>query len=665
MSLGLTLPGSHTHSKYSFVRAYNLIAPILNAISPGIIQDNVEQLDPLEDTRHNGNTADEYFNQTSPTNTTYDSINQAYKSNANGRSRRSRDHTSTRDLVRLLVSDGRDQLRTLHQTSERLEFERNRANEAERQLQEANERCKTANMARTRMQEEVTRANEELRLYKAQLDAAQNQLSLANDMITQADKDRLIAEEEVTKAKKLLRQYQEEKMVQQAKDEGRRLGREEGRREGRDVGFNEAYEEAYSRAREEVMGRLDDYLVRSGLLDPQDRDAFQEEMDEEFPADERRVDEPDRAGQITSDPSAFPQPQIPFPNPQPAIQQPVRQHRRVVDSAPPPGPVMPDQIRAAQNASTSSRPKRSNSFFARLRNRNQNMASRLEDPNVEINYNAPDVASIFEDAPVRTLATPLPPSSTDQPNYAREPSPVPMPVPDFNPNPSDVRPISVYNRTPSPVHPHVDIPPDGYIPNVDKDGNMTIPPPHELSRQLSATPMTSPRIAGTSLPPSDSAPVPPPKSPNIRNLAYEGDTLRASRYQRSVAGESVASTNTSNLSILSPPGTGRQSTSQPRLNTIPEYDGRSPHSSFDQMADNSGFILPQRSMSRASIRSRDGGALDMSNIYQPEMLPSTGSEFTEHRQRVADELRDPNLQGNMRPVGNENVSTSLIQGSIS
>ncbi|KAF8627816.1 hypothetical protein AX15_004240 [Amanita polypyramis BW_CC] len=50
------------------------------------------------------------------------------------------------------------------------------------------------------------------------------------------------------------------------------------------------------------------------------------------------------------------------------------------------------------------------------------------------------------------------------------------------------RPVSLRNRTPSPVHPPTFIPPDNYIPRVDADNVIRLPPPHEFHRSPSNRP---------------------------------------------------------------------------------------------------------------------------------------------------------------------------------
>lgn len=200
------------------------------------------------------------------------------------------------------------------------------------------------------------------------------------------------------------------------------------------------------------------------------------------------------------------------------------------------------------------------------------------DRNVEINEDAPDVAA-FEDAgpPRSMLTTPLPQQTTNNVNYTRASSPaasvathrsqrsrrsVRMPEPDYNPDPNNVRPITVHSMQRSPAHSHVDIPPDGYIPESQADGSIPLPPPHELSR-MPPSPSQSPG------PPLNMGGDEGDKGVIVRDYVQDpygngggnapggggggggGSGMRPT-HRRFGDRESVASVSTSNLSILSP-----------------------------------------------------------------------------------------------------------------
>lgn len=152
-----------------------------------------------------------------------------------------------------------------------------------------------------------------------------------------------------------------------------------------------------------------------------------------------------------------------------------------------------------------------------------------------------------------------------------------MPSPNFNPDPSEVHPISMSNKPRSPVHPPINVPPEGYIPRQDEDGRIRIPPPHEHITH-------SPFASNSPLPEVENLPQyitghQTPRELHVRDFAPQpapglssSRPRRKHRYQKSVA-ESVDSTSTSKLSIISPPKR-EPPAMQPRLSAIPEYDGR-------------------------------------------------------------------------------------------
>ncbi|KAK7472991.1 hypothetical protein VKT23_001095 [Stygiomarasmius scandens] len=90
--------------------------------------------------------------------------------------------------------------------------------------------------------------------------------------------------------------------------------------------------------------------------------------------------------------------------------------------------------------------------------------------------------------------------------HNEEPHPIPVPPPTTHHlNSGDIHPTIIHNVPHSPRHPPVHIPPDGFIPILDEQSRIVLPPSHELSP---APPITSP------LPPfvplHDTKIVPPP-----------------------------------------------------------------------------------------------------------------------------------------------------------
>lgn len=411
-------------------------------------------------------------------------------------SHRTRSGSGTKELVRLLLSNGdresREAISLLRRTSERLEQEAQRANEAERRVQEANDRWKLVNQARLQAQADMARATEELRLYKIQLDAAQSQVTRANDLISQTDKERALAEDEAAKARRTAKRYEMELLIKQAKEEGRRMGRREG------------YEEARFRA-VEYRGQDRKYPQYE---DGYDEDTYIEDMPVPVPYEDE-------------------------------LDDPTRTHPIRPESAP--------------------RPRRS--LLNRLRGRNGGM-----DRNVEVNSGAPDIAPVVvDDVPLRSLVSPVPAAQDVGPVTRIQPG-MGMPQPDFDSDPAEVPPISMSNAPRTPLHAPVEYPPEGYIPRVDADGSIRLPPPHELGQ---APP--SPGEYASPLP--SAAPLPPGEQMRREPVARDyAEPSRGSRHRHRYTG-SIDSSDTSNLSIISPPKHSKL-VKEPVLSAIPEASPR-------------------------------------------------------------------------------------------
>jgi hypothetical protein len=143
---------------------------------------------------------------------------------------------STRELVRLLVHEERsaqDLQRVLLTLSEQLKAETHRADAAELRAKEAAGRFQALNEARVGAQQEAARVGEELRLYKGQLEAAQREIFRAQDVVRAVEAGREEAERGAARARTTARRLQQERVVELAREEGRRVGFEEGVERGR------------------------------------------------------------------------------------------------------------------------------------------------------------------------------------------------------------------------------------------------------------------------------------------------------------------------------------------------------------------------------------------------------------------------------------------------
>ncbi|KAG6856757.1 hypothetical protein H0H87_001101 [Tephrocybe sp. NHM501043] len=120
--------------------------------------------------------------------------------------------------------------RALRLAVERVEAEAQRVAELERDTHKTIEHYTTLNESRMAEQQEALKANSELRLYQFQLERAQKEVRLAQEMLKMSESQREDAEEAASRARAKARKHLQAKMVDAAKEEGRRLGFEAGLR---------------------------------------------------------------------------------------------------------------------------------------------------------------------------------------------------------------------------------------------------------------------------------------------------------------------------------------------------------------------------------------------------------------------------------------------------
>ncbi|KAF9244986.1 hypothetical protein BU15DRAFT_41690 [Melanogaster broomeanus] len=134
---------------------------------------------------------------------------------------------TAKELMRLLAAE-QDTTRDLEQelslTTSQLAFEQDRADTAERKAKEAVTRFKDANDTRLTAQADVARLTEELRLYKIALEDAQKEIFKAQNILQEVETRRREAEEEASKLRSKLRKMNEEKLLEIAREEGRKEG---------------------------------------------------------------------------------------------------------------------------------------------------------------------------------------------------------------------------------------------------------------------------------------------------------------------------------------------------------------------------------------------------------------------------------------------------------
>ncbi|KAJ7684205.1 hypothetical protein DFH06DRAFT_1651 [Mycena polygramma] len=132
-------------------------------------------------------------------------------------------------------------------TTERLGQETNRANALDVRCTEVLTHLRTIVGERDQLRRTLTKVQEELSLYKLQLDVAQNEIFRAQKIVDGVDKARVEAEEQAAKDRTLARELVSERAVWQAREEGRNAGFKEGLRQGR----RWAYEAVRKRTRSE------------------------------------------------------------------------------------------------------------------------------------------------------------------------------------------------------------------------------------------------------------------------------------------------------------------------------------------------------------------------------------------------------------------------------
>jgi hypothetical protein len=157
--------------------------------------------------------------------------------------RRSSDRLSVTKIASILRYDeqqSKDLRRMLLTVTEQLKQESQRADDNERRAREAIQRFRAINEARVAAQQDAARANEELRMYKLQLEYAQKEIFRAQDILDSSETQRHDAETSAARARNVARKLREEGLVDLAREEGRRLGLQEGLARGRRFGSDHA-----------------------------------------------------------------------------------------------------------------------------------------------------------------------------------------------------------------------------------------------------------------------------------------------------------------------------------------------------------------------------------------------------------------------------------------
>ena len=400
---------------------------------------------------------------------------------------------SSRDLARMLVEE---EIRTSHfskwsQTlTSQLSQQKQRADDAERRATHAAVRLKEETEVRIRLDQALKQKNEELKLYQVQLKKAQGEIYKAQDALAEVEKMRDEAEYAAAKARSIARKLREQRLVDIAREEGRRVGLKEGLARGQEIDYIDrgyAYLEGGA-AVEEVDDDDDDYYSRTTRS---------------------RHSPPPRTTTTTAPPSTH-------------------------------------------------------------GGGGGGKAPGITDPPEERVLNPMAVTT-----PVRI------PSPEPSPPKVSQPVPIPTPEPMIPP-----RPVSVASVGTRPTHKQVSIPPDVWIP-VSNGDSIPLPPPHELSPQVTypttLPPQPRPPTSTSSTPPPIKSPnnqpilvVPPPAS-DVHHSDKDSVTSGTSyspvmerhepHHRRRRSSDSQTSTTISQMDILGPPTSGRD---QRTLSSITE-----------------------------------------------------------------------------------------------
>ncbi|KAI0357756.1 hypothetical protein OH77DRAFT_1583336 [Trametes cingulata] len=402
-----------------------------------------------------------------------------------------REHHDTRSLRTILAV-----------TTERLQSETRRADDAERRVLEVLRKLRTAHEATMVAQSDAARAREELALYKYRLEDAQREISRAQEIINELEQEKLEAEAEAARARSTARRYREQQLMARAREEGRQEGFQEGFTRGKDMGFQEA-------------------MVTESVAEPADDRRYQKR-----PVLVEEVE--DEEGEIA--PSRY---RVGTPAPDYRSRTPASDIRVRT-----PGPEY--RTRTPGPSGASWRPP-SRMTQSRASQRSQ--------------HHIPDAAHHAATLPVPTVTTPL---NVPSPSHSQADIPAALSRPSSRPvRPGDVPPpIPIHEPTPSPAHPSVEIPPDGWIPYEDPDGGISLPPPHELSRPV------TPRSISPAPPPEASAPpqastAQEPQIP-VRDYLYanpsasQSGPMSRSNINRPFSPQSKASTSISQFDLVAP-----------------------------------------------------------------------------------------------------------------
>ncbi|KAJ7108844.1 hypothetical protein C8R43DRAFT_184664 [Mycena crocata] len=391
-------------------------------------------------------------------------------------------NVSSRQLLSLLIEKEYESSRlrkALHRALDRADAEAIRASEAERVAQETLNQFRAINEGKVAAERALLKSNEELRLWKFQFDHAQREITRAQGVVGLVERQRDDAEHAAAKARTAARQLNEQRLVSDAMEEGRRLGYQ--------AGFRRAQQElAYTRGTpagdvyEDLEREIEDGHILSTVRPPPDGpDSGQDGSPTPSLRDLNASPMPTaRSPHIIGMPEMQP-PQVPSATlaPPAAPAPPTATAPRVSQAPPPRMPVpdpamaMPSPIRALPRAFETETVRRA--------------PPSARSPSIQLSHYAIDIPSpsAFNPRPLEETRPLQQQWQQQQWQQQQRPSSQYQ-----GPPPGSIRDVPSRRPTPQPL---ASVPPDNYIPSITAEGGIALPAPFQLSHPvLPAVPPT-------------------------------------------------------------------------------------------------------------------------------------------------------------------------------
>lgn len=174
-------------------------------------------------------------------------------------------------MISISEREAKEMRRGLTAALDKLEQSRTRAQHAERMALEMAQRVREASEERLAATRQSQATREELGMYKVQLTNAQSEIQRAQEMLREQERLRFEAEASAARARDTARKLNQDRLIDLAREEGRRSGYREGVRAGTRIGFYDARPPPGLRDRNAtpryVPEPLDDMMPEDDFLD--------------------------------------------------------------------------------------------------------------------------------------------------------------------------------------------------------------------------------------------------------------------------------------------------------------------------------------------------------------------------------------------------------------